>query len=125
MHPRMLAIATGCSGGTCPAVYDDDPDLPPDELVIVGKPPETGLLHRLSNRIADDEQANSRQISQLHEQFLRLRRQIEFFGALRRVGLPAAASRTTPIELARLETALTALVASQFKRVSVHQILDH
>ena len=47
MHPRMLAIATGCSGGTCPAVYDDDPDLPPDELVIVGKPPETGLLHRL------------------------------------------------------------------------------
>ena len=32
MHPRILAIDAGCSGGTCPAVYDDDPDLLPDEL---------------------------------------------------------------------------------------------
>ena len=47
MHPRMLA-RQDCSGGTCPAVYDDDPDLAPDELAIVGKQPSAGLLARLS-----------------------------------------------------------------------------
>lgn len=56
MHPRMLAINGGCSGGTCPAVYDQDPDLAPDELAVVGKIPKLGLLRRLTNRIADDEQ---------------------------------------------------------------------
>lgn len=53
MHPRTLAKAD-CSGGTCPAVYDDDPDLPPDELAIVGK--ENGrLVAKLHDRIARDE----------------------------------------------------------------------
>ena len=37
MHPRMLATNGDCSGGTCPAVYDDDPDLLPGELAVVGK----------------------------------------------------------------------------------------
>ena len=54
MHPRTLAKAD-CSGGTCPAVYDDDPDIQPDELAIVGKD-MTGRLHaKLSDRIARDE----------------------------------------------------------------------
>ena len=57
MHPRMLAVATGCSGGTCPAVYDDDPDLPPDELVIVGKDLGGRLYAKLADRIARDETA--------------------------------------------------------------------
>ena len=37
MHPRILARDSSCSGGTCPAVYDDDPDLMHSELAIVGK----------------------------------------------------------------------------------------
>ena len=56
MHPRMLA-RQDCSGGTCPAVYDDDPDLLPDELVIVGKNAGVGLGARLRDRIALDERA--------------------------------------------------------------------
>ncbi|MGH3188311.1 MAG: DUF6879 family protein [Streptosporangiaceae bacterium] len=56
MHPRLLA-KTDCSGGTCPAVYDDDTDLLPGELAIVGKRPSTGLLARLADRIAPDEVA--------------------------------------------------------------------
>lgn len=55
MHPRMLARDSGCSGGTCPAVYDDDPDLAPDQLAIVGKNAGGGLLSGLSDRIAGDE----------------------------------------------------------------------
>lgn len=57
MHPRKLAPLDGgpCSGGTCPAVYDDDPDLAPDQLAIVGKNAGDGLLSRLSDRIAGDE----------------------------------------------------------------------
>ncbi len=55
MHPRMLAVNGGCSGGTCPAVYDDDPDLSPDELVIVGTEPAPGLRARLEDRIASNE----------------------------------------------------------------------
>ena len=57
MHPRMLAIDGGCSGGTCPAVYDDDPDLLPDELAIVGTKASAGLSARLDDRIADHETA--------------------------------------------------------------------
>lgn len=56
MHPRKLARAD-CSGGTCPAVYDDDPELLPDELAIVGKKAASGLAGRLSDRIAPDEAA--------------------------------------------------------------------
>lgn len=55
MHPRLLAIDGGCSGGTCPAVYDDDRDLRPDELAIVGKMAPIGLGARLADRTADDE----------------------------------------------------------------------
>ena len=55
MHPRILAIDAGCSGGTCPAVYDDDPDLMPDELVIVGTKAVDGLAARLADRIAPHE----------------------------------------------------------------------
>ncbi len=55
MHPRMLATGGGCSGGTCPAVYDDDPDLLPDEVVIVGTEPAPGLRVRLEDRIAPAE----------------------------------------------------------------------
>lgn len=54
MHPRMLA-RQDCSGGTCPAVYDDDPDLAPDELVIVGKDLSGRLHAKLCARIARDE----------------------------------------------------------------------
>ena len=53
MHPRMLA-RDGCSGGTCPAVYDLD-DLP-DDLVIQGKKASAGLLGRLTG-LADGETA--------------------------------------------------------------------
>jgi len=55
MHPRLLAVDGGCSGGTCPAVYDDDPDLLPKELAVVGKAASFGLQRRLADRIADDE----------------------------------------------------------------------
>ena len=57
MHPRMLAIAGDCSGGTCPAVYDSDPDLQPDELVVVGKDLSGRLFAKLADRIARDETA--------------------------------------------------------------------
>jgi Family of unknown function (DUF6879) len=53
MHPRMLA-RDGCSGGTCPAVYDLD-DLP-DDLVIQGKQASPELLSRLTG-VAPDETA--------------------------------------------------------------------
>jgi hypothetical protein len=53
MHPRILA-RDGCSGGTCPAVYDLD-DLPGD-LVIQGKQASPELLSRLTG-VADDENA--------------------------------------------------------------------
>jgi Family of unknown function (DUF6879) len=54
MHPRLLT-PNGCSGGTCPAVYDQDPDLRRGELAVVGKQPAAGLLARLADRIAPDE----------------------------------------------------------------------
>jgi|HubBroStandDraft_6_1064221.scaffolds.fasta_scaffold22410_3 hypothetical protein len=53
MHPRILA-RDGCSGGTCPAVYDLD-DLP-DDLVIQGKQASPELLGRLTG-VAPDENA--------------------------------------------------------------------
>lgn len=55
MHPRLLAIDGGCSGGTCPAVYDSDPDLLPGELAIVGRNVSAGLQARLSYRMAAGE----------------------------------------------------------------------
>lgn len=54
MHPRMLA-KQDCSGGTCPAVYDSDPDLRPDELAVVGTKAGGGLSARLADRIAPHE----------------------------------------------------------------------
>jgi len=56
MHPRLLA-RDNCSGGSCPAVYGDDPGLQPDELAIVGKTPGAGLAARLADKIAGDEAA--------------------------------------------------------------------
>jgi hypothetical protein len=58
MHPRKLA-GVDCSGGTCPAVYDDDPALEPDELAIVGKAlhPAGGLHARLADCIGPYEDA--------------------------------------------------------------------
>src|SRR6266516_2744853 len=53
MHPRILA-RDGCSGGTCPAVYDLY-DLPGD-LVIQGKQASPELLGRLTG-VALDENA--------------------------------------------------------------------
>ncbi|HEV2452217.1 MAG TPA: hypothetical protein VGS62_09860 [Streptosporangiaceae bacterium] len=55
MHPRLLATRD-CTGGSCPAVYDDDPDLRHGELAIVGKRPGAGLRARLTGRIAPDEE---------------------------------------------------------------------
>jgi hypothetical protein len=57
MHPRKLAPNGPCSGGTCPAVYDSDPDLQPDELAVVGTKASSGLAARLSDRIAPGEAA--------------------------------------------------------------------
>jgi hypothetical protein len=57
MHPRMLAIAAGCSGGSCPAVYDTDPDLRPGELAVVGARAGQGLSSRLAGRVAQHEAA--------------------------------------------------------------------
>lgn len=53
MHPRILA-RDGCSGGTCPAVYDLE-DLP-DDLVIQGKQASPELLGGLTG-VAGDETA--------------------------------------------------------------------
>src|SRR3990172_9166456 len=50
------------------------------------------------------------------------RRQVELLGAPRRVGLPAAAGRAAPVELARLEAAALAAVAGEAPRVAVHEI---
>lgn len=55
MHPRILAKAD-CSGGTCPAVYDDDPDLQSDELAIVGNEAPDRLRAKLADRIAPNEE---------------------------------------------------------------------
>ena len=54
MHPRMLA-RDGCSGGTCPAVYDELAELP-GKLVIQGKQADADLLATLTG-LAPDETA--------------------------------------------------------------------
>src|SRR3989304_9135063 len=51
------------------------------------------------------------------------RGQIKFFAAPRRIGFPAAAGRTVPIELARLEAAILTAVTRDALRVAVHQVL--
>lgn len=55
MHPRTLA-KDGCTGGSCPAVYDSDPDLLPDEIAIVGSPNAPRLRRRLAEQIAPNEE---------------------------------------------------------------------
>ena len=56
MHPRMLARDSGCSGGTCPAVYELD-ELPGD-LACQGKQVSAELLGKLTG-VAPDEDAGS------------------------------------------------------------------
>ena len=94
MHPRMLARDSGCSGGTCPAVYDDDPDLPPDELAIVGNQIAPRLLAKLADRIAP------------HEGIVAIKREI-VAEALR----PA----DEPVDLAELMAALETFSYSAFR----------
>lgn len=53
MHPRKLG--RDCTGGSCQAVFDSDPDLRPDELAIVGTKPADGLSARLADRVASHE----------------------------------------------------------------------
>src|SRR6266571_5016397 len=50
------------------------------------------------------------------------RRQLELLAALGRIGFPAAARRTMPVELPRLEPAVLAAVARQPPRVAVYEI---
>src|SRR5258706_10732564 len=50
------------------------------------------------------------------------RHQVEFLGAPRRVGLPAAARRAQPVELPRLEAAVLAAIAREPARMTVHEI---
>jgi hypothetical protein len=54
MHPRILA-RDNCTGGSCQAVYDDDPDLAPGELAVVGLKAPEGLSGRLGDRVASHE----------------------------------------------------------------------
>src|SRR6267143_243152 len=51
-------------------------------------------------------------------------RQLEFLVAPRRVGFPAAAGGTVPVELPRLESAVLAMVARQALRMAVYEIAD-
>lgn len=102
MHPRKLAPLDGgpCSGGTCPAVYDDDPDLLPEELAIVGARAGAGLDGRLANRVAP------------HEATVVIRREI-VAEALR----PA----DVPVSLAELMAALETFAYSAFRL----EVLQH
>jgi Family of unknown function (DUF6879) len=93
MHPRLLA-RQDCSGGTCPAVYDDDPELQPDELAIVGNRITPGLRAKLVDRIAP------------HEGLIVIKREI-VAEALR----PA----DEPVDLAELMTALETFSYSAFR----------
>src|SRR5207247_1285484 len=52
------------------------------------------------------------------------RRQLEFLVAPRRIGFPAAAGGTVPVELPCLESAVLAMVARQALRMAVYQIAD-
>src|SRR5258707_13756835 len=49
-------------------------------------------------------------------------RQLEFLVAPRRIGFPAAAGGTMPVELPRLEPAILAMVARQALRMAVYEI---
>src|SRR5258706_2932204 len=49
-------------------------------------------------------------------------RQLEFLIAPRRIGFPAAAGGTVPVELPRLESAVLAMVARQALRMAVYEI---
>jgi hypothetical protein len=93
MHPRTLA-RQDCSGGTCPAVYDDDPDLLPDELAIVGNGNAPRLRAKLADRIAP------------HEGLVTIKR-----------GIVAAALRPAdmPVDLAELTAALETFAYSAFR----------
>src|SRR5882672_6643463 len=51
-------------------------------------------------------------------------RKLEFLVAPRRIGFPAAAGRTVPVELPRLESAVLAMVARQALRMAVYEIAD-
>src|SRR6266705_1531133 len=51
-------------------------------------------------------------------------RQLEFLVAPRRIGFPAAAGRTVPVELPCLESAVLAMVARQALRMAVYEIAD-
>src|SRR6267154_475536 len=51
-------------------------------------------------------------------------RELEFLVAPRRIGFPAAAGRTVPVELPRLESAVFAMVARQALRMAVYEIAD-
>src|SRR4051812_28194552 len=48
--------------------------------------------------------------------------EIEFFGAARRIGLPATAGWAAPVELARLEAAGFAAVTRKAPGMPVHQV---
>src|SRR5258708_33336601 len=52
------------------------------------------------------------------------RRQLEFLVAPRRIGFPAAAGGTGPVELPCLESAVLAMVARQAVRMAVYEIAD-
>src|SRR2546430_12561939 len=52
------------------------------------------------------------------------RRQLELLVAPRRIGFPAAASRTVPVELPCLESAVLAMVARQALRMAVYEVAD-
>src|SRR5258705_5904748 len=49
-------------------------------------------------------------------------RQLELLIASRRIGFPAAAGGTMPVELPRLEPAILAMVARQALRMAVYEI---
>src|SRR5258708_35782953 len=51
-------------------------------------------------------------------------RQLEFLVAPRRIGFPAAAGGTVPIELPCLESAVLAMVARQALRMAVYEVAD-
>src|SRR5260370_19974068 len=52
------------------------------------------------------------------------RRQLEFLVAPRRIGFPAAAGGTVPVELPCLESAVLAMVARQALGMAVYEIAD-
>src|ERR1700694_927988 len=51
-------------------------------------------------------------------------REIKFFRSAGMIGLPAAAGRAVPVELARLEAAILAAIAREAPGMRVHQVAD-